>query len=89
MQHTMQDKDMVNDTLSMVNSSLTTYAMCITQSSDQNLRQTLQQIRNADEQFQYQLYQAAEQKGFYKPAQQASQQDIQQVRSIFTATAHV
>lgn len=85
----MQDKDMVNDTLSMVNSSLATYAMYIAQSSDQNLRQTLQQIRNSDEQFQYQLYKMAEQKGFYKPAQQANQQDIQQIRSSFTATANV
>ncbi|NLC10981.1 MAG: spore coat protein [Firmicutes bacterium] len=81
----MQDKDMVNDILSTINCSLVNYATSIAQSSDQNLRQTLQQIRNADEQFQYQLYKMAEQKGFYKPAEQASPQEIQQVRSIFTA----
>jgi len=81
----LKEKDMVNDVLSMVNSSLTGYANVIAQCSDQNLRQTLQQIRNSDEQFQYQLYKVAEQKGFYKPAQQASPQEIQEIRSIFTS----
>jgi len=80
----MQDKDMVNDVLSMVNSSLTGYANVIVQSSNQQLRQTLQQIRNGDETFQYDLYKLAEQKGFYKPATQADQADIQQVKSIFS-----
>lgn len=81
----MQEKDMVNDILSMINSSLTGYANVITQCADQNLRQTIQQIRNSDEQFQYQLYKMAEQKGFYKPAQQASAQEIQEIRSTFTS----
>lgn len=77
----MQEKEMVNDVLSMVKSSLTTYASAISESSNQQLRQTLQQIRNSDEQFQYQLYQLAEQKGFYKPAAKANPQDIQTVQS--------
>lgn len=77
----MQDKEMVNDIMSMVNSSLTCYAGYITETSNQQLRQTLQQIRNSDEQFQFQLFQVAEQKGFYKPASQATSQEIQQVKS--------
>lgn len=77
----IQDKEMVNDILSMVNSSLTGYASAISQTSNQQLRQALQQIRNSDEQFQYQLYQLAEQKGFYKPAAQADTQDMQQIKS--------
>lgn len=80
MQH-MGDKEMVNDILSMIKSSLTTYTTSISECSNQQLRQTLQQIRNSDEQFQYQLYQMAESKGFYKPAVQADTKDIQQVRS--------
>lgn len=80
MQH-IGDKEMVNDILSMMKSSLTTYASSISECSNQQLRQTLQQIRNSDEQFQYQLYQMAESKGFYKPATQADTKDIQQVRS--------
>ncbi len=77
----MQDKEMVNDIMSMVNSSLTCYAGYITETSNQQLRQTLQQIRNSDEQFQFQLFQVAEQKGFYKPASPATSQEIQQVKS--------
>lgn len=79
----MQEKDMVNDILSMVNSSLTGYAGVIAQCSDQNLRQTIQQIRNADEQFQFDLYKVAEQKGYYRAAQQATPEEIQQVNSLF------
>jgi spore coat protein CotF len=78
----MQDKEMVNDVLSMVKSSLTTYAGVISEASNAQLRQTLQQIRNSDEQFQFQLYQVAEQKGYYKPASQAPQSDIQSVKSM-------
>ncbi len=77
----MQEKDMVNDILSMVNGSLIGYASAIAQSSNPQLRQTLQQIRNSDEQFQFQLAQKANQKGYYKPAQQAEQSTIQQYRS--------
>ncbi|OPX87539.1 MAG: Coat F domain protein [Pelotomaculum sp. PtaB.Bin013] len=77
----MREKDMVNDVLSMVNSSLTGYASVISQTSNQQLRQTIQQIRNHDEQFQYDLYKLAEQKGFYQPAQQADPKDIQQIKT--------
>ena len=77
----MQDKDMVNDVLSMVNASLTGYATAIAEANNPQLRQTLTQIRNADEQFQFQLSQKAIQKGFYKPAKQADQSAIQQYKS--------
>jgi len=77
----MQEKEMVNDTLAMINASLTKYAGVITEASNSQFRQTIQQIRNADEQFQFQLYQMAEQKGYYKPATQAAQSDIQSVKS--------
>lgn len=77
----MQDKEMVNDVLSSVKGSLTTYSTIISETANTQLRQTLQQIRNSDEQFQYQLFQMAEQKGFYTPASQASSSEIQQVKS--------
>lgn len=77
----MQEKDMVNDVLSMINSSLTGYANVITQTSNQQLRQTIQQIRNNDEKFQYELYKLAESKGFYQPAQAANPNEIQQIKS--------
>lgn len=77
----IQDKEMVNDVLSMINASLTNYASVISQTSNPQLRQTIQQIRNSDEQFQFQLCQMAEQKGFYKAAAQAPQSDIQNVKN--------
>ena len=79
----MQDKEMVNDILSQLNSSLTGYANVISQASNQQLRQAIQQIRNNCETSQYDLYKLAEQKGYYKPAQQADQNDIMQVKSQF------
>ncbi len=82
--HHLQEKEMVNDIMSMVKSSLTCYATYIAESSNPQLRQTLQQMRNSDEQFQFQLFQIAEQKGFYKPASPANTQDIQEVKSQFS-----
>ncbi|GAE90392.1 spore coat protein [Acetivibrio straminisolvens] len=79
----MQDKEMVNDILSQINSSLTGYANVIAQSSNPQLRQAIQQIRNSCETFQYDLYKLAEQKGYYQAAQLADQSDIAQVKSQF------
>lgn len=81
----MQDKDMMNDVLSMINSSLTGYANVISQANNEQLRQSIQQIRNNCEASQYNFYKIAEQKGFYKPAAPADQQDIQEVKSQFNA----
>ncbi len=75
----MQDKEMVNDILGQVKASLTKYAMAISECNNQQLRQTLVQIRNSDEQFQQQLASLAMQKGYYVPAQPATPQEIQQV----------
>lgn len=77
----MQEKDMVNDVLSMVNSSITGYSNVLTQACNPQLRQAIQQIRNGDETFQYNLFKIAEQKGYYQPAKMADQNDIQQIKS--------
>lgn len=82
----MREKDMVNDVLTSINSSLTTYANAIAESENQQLRNTLQQMRNGDEQFQFQLSQAAMQKGWYQPAQKANPQDIQSVKSQLSSS---
>lgn len=81
----MQEKDMVNDVLSQINSSLTGYANVIAQAANPQLRQTIIDIRNGDESFQYQMFKLAEQKGYYKPAIQADQSDINQVKSQFAS----
>jgi spore coat protein CotF len=77
----MQDKDMVNDVLSMLNSSVTNYSSIITQCSNLELRQTIQQLRNNCETSQFDMYKIAEQKGFYKSAQQATESEIMQVKN--------
>ncbi|MBA1334289.1 MAG: Spore coat protein F [Firmicutes bacterium] len=80
----MQEKDMVNDVLGSLKSSLTNYGTVIGECEDQNLRQTLQQIRNECEHFHYQLFKVAEQKNYYKPAQKASDHQVQQLKSEVT-----
>ncbi len=45
------------------------------------LRQTIQQIRNSDESFQYELFKIAQNKGYYKPAQPATITEIQTVKT--------
>ncbi|NLI57917.1 MAG: spore coat protein [Clostridium sp.] len=79
----MHEKEMINDLLSQLKSSLTTYAHAISESSNPQLRQTLQQIRNNCEAFQYDLYKLAEQKGYYQAAQKAEPSEIMQVKSQF------
>lgn len=79
----MQEKEMINDLLSQINSSLTGYANVISQAANPQLRQTIQQIRNNCETFQYDLFKLAEQKGYYQPAKQAEQSDIMQTKSMF------
>ncbi len=79
----MNDKEMVNDILSMTKAGMCDYTRAIGEAGNENLRQTLQEIRNSDEQFQFSLYQLAQQKKFYEPAQAATQQDLQQVKSQF------
>ena len=45
------------------------------------LRQTIQQIRNNDESFQYELFKIAETKGYYKPAAKATITEITDVKT--------
>lgn len=77
----MNEKVMVNDILSGVKSSLTTYQNAISESENTELRQTLQQIRNNDESFQYELFKVAQTKGYYKPAQSATPTEILTVKN--------
>lgn len=80
----MQEKDMVSDILCGTKASIDSYTKAITECANQQLRGTLQQLRDEAEQFQYQLFQIAEQKGYYVPAPQANSKDIQQVKSGLT-----
>ena len=77
----MDEKTMVNDILDGIKASLTTYQGVISEAENINLRQTIQQIRNSDESFQYELFKVAQSKGYYKPAQPATVTEIQTVKN--------
>ena len=77
----MDEKTMVNDILDNVKSDLTTYQNAISECENMGLRQILQQIRNNDESFQYELFKIAETKGYYKPASPATVTEIQTVKN--------
>ena len=77
----MEEKTMVNDILENVKASLTTYQNAISESATMQLRQALQQIRNNDESFQYELFKIAQSKGYYKPAESATVTEINTVKT--------
>ena len=77
----MEEKYMVNDILESVKAELTTYQGVISEAENMQLRQTIQQIRNNDESFQYELFKVAQAKGYYKPAAQATQTEILTVKN--------
>ena len=77
----MEEKYMVNDILESVKAELTTYQGVISEAENMQLRQTIQQIRNNDESFQYELFKVAQTKGYYKPAGQAPQTEIDKVKN--------
>ena len=77
----MDEKTMVNDILNGVKSELTTYQGVISEAENMQLRQTFQQIRNNDECFQYELFKVANNKGYYKPAQKATETEVQTVKT--------
>lgn len=77
----MEEKYMVNDILESVKAELTTYQGVISEAENMQLRQTIQQIRNNDESFQYELFKVAQTKGYYNPAEAANQYEIDKVRN--------
>jgi len=81
----MNEKDMVNDYLSGLKASLTGYANYISESNNEDLRQTLIQIRNQDEARQRAMYQYALQKGYYQPAAPANPALVQQLKNQLTS----
>jgi len=77
----MDEKTMVNDVLEAVKAELTTYQGVISEAANMGLRQTIQQIRNNCESFQYELFKVAETKGYYKPAAEATVTEINTVKT--------
>lgn len=77
----MDEKTMVNDILDNIKASLTTYQGVISEAENMQLRQTVQQIRNNCENSQYEIFKIAQTKGYYKPAAQATQSEIMNVKN--------
>ena len=76
----MDEKTMVNDILACVKSDLTAYQTAISETENMQLRQTIQQIRNSDESFQYELFKIAQTKGYYQPASKATVTEVNDVK---------
>ena len=81
----MEEKYMVNDVLESIKAELTTYQGVISEAENVGLRQTVQQIRNNDEAFQYELFKVAQVKGYYTPAEKAPQEEINKVKNQLNA----
>lgn len=77
----MQEKDMVKDILSMTKVSMGEYQASIADAANPALRSALQQLRDGAEQFQSQIYQLAEQKGYVEPADPATSQQMTSVKN--------
>jgi hypothetical protein len=76
----MNEKCTVNDTLSTLNSIINMLNYSIQQANNKNYRDELVVSRNTLEDYQWQLYLIAKEKGYYVPAAPAGQADIEQVR---------
>lgn len=77
----MEEKAIVNDILESTKNSLKDYEGAILETANLELRQTFQNLRNSGESFQYELFKLAESKGYYVPAQNSSQEEINKVKS--------
>lgn len=79
----MEEKVMVADTLKAINAQLGGYGSMIAQTENKELKQTLKQMRNQAEMSQEQLYQMAKEKGYYTPAQWATDEEVMKVKNLF------
>ena len=77
----MDEKTMVNDVLSGVKAELSGYQNGICETENMQLRQTLQQLRDDSESYQYELFKVAASKGYYQPAKSADANEIQTVKN--------
>lgn len=81
----MQEKTMVSDTLASINGELGKFGEMISQTENKELKTTLKQLRAACEQSQEQIYQIAREKSYYVPAEKATQEEVDHVKSLFTS----
>lgn len=75
---------MVSDALFGINNELKMFGDMIPQTENMELKQTLKTFRNKCETSQEQLYQIARSKSYYVPAQKATRDEVQHVKSLFS-----
>lgn len=80
----MKEKTMVADTLTGLNGELVRFAEMIPQTENKELKMTLKQFRTACEKSQEELYEIARSKSYYVPADAASKEDVEHVKSLFS-----
>ena len=80
----MDERAMVNDALVGVNGELKMFGDMIAQTENKELKQCLKQIRNQCEMSQEKLQQVAREKSYYVPAEKATQEEVEHVKSILT-----
>lgn len=80
----MNEKAMVNDTLTSINGELMHYGEMIPQTGNKQLKETLKQMRSQCEMSQEEIYQIAREKQYYVPAAPVTPEEIAHVRSIVT-----
>lgn len=77
---TMNEKIMVNDILNSIKLDLKMYQEFLNESKNIQIRQTIQEIRNANEAFQYELLKVAEVKGYYKSPENVTAKEIGKIK---------
>lgn len=82
----MDEKVMVVDSLESINAELSKFGGIIPQTDNKELKQTFKQFRNQCEMSQEELYEIARSKSYYVPAAQATDAEIQHVKSLFCKT---
>lgn len=83
----LTEKAMVVDALTGANGELTRFGEMIPQTENKELKMCLKQLRNECEMSQEKLYQVAREKSYYVPAEAASRQEIEHVKSILTQSS--
>lgn len=79
----MSEKDLMQDLLATEKQTISAYSTGITESSCQNLRNTLVDNFKNNQNIQYKLFDAMKQKGWY-PTKDAPDCDVQQLKNEAT-----
>ena len=83
MDTTMSEKDLMNDLLATEKQVISAYSTGITESSCENLRNTLIENFKNDQNIQYKLFDAMKQKGWYA-TKDAPDNEVQQLKNEAT-----